>query len=132
MNKQYNSDPYQVKAAIKKLEKWRTSALAELARRSATARTIVDECTLALAKELNELEEEIQDHGEAAIAGFEGAGASIVAQLGIDGQLHHIGFVAATDKQGRKMTEFLNELVAQFEFWIKEKIRPVGHIVLLD
>lgn len=133
MKAEFKSDQYHVKSAVEKLEKWRASALAELARRAASARSIVDECTLALAKELNELEEDLQAHGASVISSFEVFGTAVVQQLKQDGDLHHIGFVASTDKQGRKMTEFLDSLTTKFAYWVKEEpYAPVGYITLWD
>ena len=130
---QFKSDHYHVESAVQKLNKWRASALAELARRSASARSIVDECTLALAKELNSLEEDLQAHGEATIAAFEAFGTAVVQQLRLDGELNQISFVAASNKQGRKMNEFLDDLSSKFDFAIQEEpYKPVGHIVLID
>lgn len=133
VEEQFKSDQYHVKSAVQKLNKWRASALAELARRTASARSIVDECTLALAKELNSLEEDLQAHGAATIAAFEEFGTAVVQQLKLDGDLNQISFVAASNKQGRKMTEFLDDLSSKFDFAIQEEpYKPVGHIVLID
>jgi len=134
VEEQFKSDQYHVKSAVQKLNKWRASALAELARRTASARSIVDECTLALAKELNSLEEDLQAHGAATIADFEEFGTAVVQQLKLDGDLNQISFVAASNKQGRKMNEFLDNLLSNFDFSIREEEphRPIGHIVLID
>ena len=75
---QYKADKHHVKSAIQKLEKWRSSAWAELSRRAATARSIVDECTLALGKALDEFEEDLQEHGEETISAFEAFGAAVI------------------------------------------------------
>merc|ERR1712151_207604 len=112
-----------------------SSAWAELSRGAATARSIVDECTLALGKALDEFEGDLQEHGEETISAFEVFGAGVVEQLASDGQLAHLQWIAASDKQNRKMAEFLGELTERFEFWIKEEKydhRPQGYVVLLD
>ena len=49
-----------------------------MARRAASARSIVDECTLALAKELNTLEEDLQAFGAATVSSFEEFGNAVV------------------------------------------------------
>lgn len=118
---EFKYDQYHVDSAVQKLNKWRASALAELARRAASARSIVDECTLAFAKELNSLEEDLQAHGAATIAAFEEFGTAVVQQLKLDGDLNQISFVAASNKQGRKMTEFLDDLTSKFDFAIQEE-----------